>query len=300
MPAHSYPRLLTLGLILLLLLDISLPISVGLLPGAGCANCSLTDVLSYWPLTPQGSLPPYYYLGESSFDLFCMASARGLLFLCLLCRLRSYHASARPTNTPLLQPLQLGVAPSDSSSPPPPPRLLGVLSSAARGITLLHCSLKGFARLLQSGDSKGAGFGLLLQAGSTPPPLEFWVLVIGALLISQGEGTIFSLLHGKRKPTGGFSEAPSRKGKASSEEEEAADSANLVKQAYLKRTSPGRRETKSLRYCAGLMRADWKLLLLAYVSLIFAAAGESSVPLLYGKVAADLDRQSSILHLIYT
>jgi len=64
----------------------------------------------------------------------------------------------------------------------------------------------------------------------------------------------------------------------------AAEAANAVKEAYCKRTAPSADEVQAMRYCFRLMRRDWKLLLLAYVSLILAAAGESSVPLLYGKV----------------
>ena len=51
---------------------------------------------------------------------------------------------------------------------------------------------------------------------------------------------------------------------------------------YVESTEP--KETRPVAYILRLMRPDWHLLLLAYSSLIVAAAGDATVPLLYGRV----------------
>ena len=286
--------------------DIALPSTLGTVPGPGCINCTFGPFVSRaWPLTPQGHQSvPHFYLGESCFDLFCLALCR-LVAFAMLCGL--LVPRARPAVAPLLQPLHVqDEVPPDVHEPGPSekngtsnrarlsPRAHRYLGRALAAIALIYSSVKGFARLVQSGYGHGVGYGLLYRHGTTPPELEFWICVVGSAVIAEIEcrlhdrlvaGADFGRFGSDSKEAGG-SAAGSTKGKkgAKSAADEAADAANEVKIEYCKRTDPPKEEVKSMHYCMRLMSRDVHLLALAYTSLIIAAAGESAVPYLYGKV----------------
>ena len=138
-----------------------------------------------WPQTPQGAKLARFYLGESCFDLFCLAFGRLATFAALVWLLRSRRIPARLATVPLLQPLHLQEPNTLAESPAvKPPRVtvarLCLACRVTAAVSLAYSSIKGFTRLLQSGYGKGAGFGLLLIEGTTPPELEFWLCVIGA------------------------------------------------------------------------------------------------------------------------
>ena len=216
------PRLLAFVLAFTLVLDVALPALLGTVPGPGCVDCTYglpsfmhkvrllepahpacclftaaRNVRQVWPQTPQSlDAPAKFYLGESCFDLFCLALGRLAAFATLAHLLRSRRSPVRQATAPLLQPLHLQEPDTPAESPAvKPPRVtaarLGLACRATAAATLAYSSAKGFARLLQSGYGKGAGFGLLLLEGTTPPELEFWCCLIGAALFAELEARCF-------------------------------------------------------------------------------------------------------------
>lgn len=310
-------------LALILIMDIVLPSTFGTVPGQGCivngANCSFGlpfFVQHVWPLTPQGpASAARFYMGESCFDLFVIACVRAAIFavLCL-----SLAVFARPVVSPLLEPLQVEGFPvteefshSRVLACSLSARVHRVAGRAIASVGLVYSSAKAFARLMQSGYGHGATLGLLYVPGTTPPEFSFWLCVGGAALLSEIECRIHNLLvsdadargifGGRRADTSstltlaGWS--GNGKDDAKSVADEAADAAKQVKTAYLKRTDPPKEEVRSMRYCMQLMSLDAHLLAVAYISLIVAAAGESAVPYLYGKVMPSVLRGCTLHQL---
>ena len=63
---------------------------------------------------------------------------------------------------------------------------------------------------------------------------------------------------------------------------QAEDPAETAKKAYLERTQP--EKIRSVRAILAMVRPDWHLLVFAYASLVVAAAGDTTIPFLYGQL----------------
>jgi len=63
---------------------------------------------------------------------------------------------------------------------------------------------------------------------------------------------------------------------------QAGDPAETAKKAYLERTQP--EKIRSVRAILAMVRSDWHLLVFAYASLVVAAAGDTTIPFLYGQL----------------
>ena len=144
-------------LVAVCVLDLALPLTLGVVPGPGC-DCAygLPFFLQHvWSDTSR------YLFGESSFDLALFALLRVVIvaFLSCLLRLRSRSAPRRPS--PLLEPLQLNATQqADETSAPrstfPSSRVLTLAARVTASATLVHACAKAFTRMVQSGYGKGA------------------------------------------------------------------------------------------------------------------------------------------------
>ena len=128
---------------------------------------------------------------------------------------------------------------------------------AVTAASWVHASTKAAARLLQSGSPEhGSGLGLLPLV-TTPPELEFWMTMLGAVALSELERWAFNRLSARAERSdgkggdgaedgggggsggggsgsGGGSSATTPKSAA----EAAADAAAEMKKQYVKRTEP--------------------------------------------------------------
>ena len=299
-------RVLYLGgsLATCLLIDVIVPATVGTVcaSGAACANVSHTPrdssggltsyALHVWPSIP-------YYFGASSLDLFGAASLRllGFALLTALClsrrkRTRTPRTLLEPLNAAVIaaergtaEAVEDGRGDDDARARAMSHRSTAWTAAAISAATWIHISGKALARLLQSGTGHGDGFHVLPLVTS-PPEMEFWACMLVALATSECERRLFvalsSAVHGKASvsehatATHPASAAAAPKSAA----ESAADASAEMKKAYVKSTEP--QEVQTVRLMLSMMAPDAHLLLLAYTSLIIAAAGESVVPWLYG------------------
>ena len=76
--------------------------------------------------------------------------------------------------------------------------------------------------------------------------------------------------------------AGGRRKRRSGAPKQAEDPAETAKKAYLERTQP--EKIRSVRAILAMVRPDWHLLVFAYASLVVAAAGDTTIPFLYGQL----------------
>ena len=235
----------------------------------------------------------HFLLGESSIDLLALAAARGLLApLVLLAGLRA--AGLRKVTTapsaespPLLEPLQLNAetrAVPDAAAPKRRrlPAVTSLRCSAAlMWVAVLYSSGKALARMLQAG--LGIHGGMLPVGGTTDPTeLLFWLtLSVGPVCACAEHALVLRLLR-KPGPAGADGAAKSARKSRGTEPKKAEDPAETAKKAYLERTQPD--DIRSVRAIMAMVKPDWHLLIFAYASLVVAAAGDTTIPFLYGQL----------------
>ena len=292
-------------LLTLLALDLLLVTSCATACGAG-SHCAPGDgetrlaqvsefVSHVWFVIP-------YRFGETSLD-FCLLSLwRVKIFLCIV--LLRARPKKKTASSPSLAPLEANGADSSSISTSTtttaPPRTITARTAGRAGlvvaaVSLLYSFAKPLARMLQSG-VQGPGSGSLPADGTTPGEVYFWIITLSTPILAYCEKITCDAVCAAIGPTdppldkskkgakkrghGGHGGNGGDGGQGGSQGE-AEDPASSIKSEYLERTSP---PVKTLRFTFGLMGPDGPLLCFAYSALIVAAAGESVVPLLYGKV----------------
>ena len=235
--------------------------------------------------------------GESTLDLWLLSLARSLLSLGLAAWVVRSRRQRR--ELPLLLPLQAGVVCEEGREDDRVEERKIAEEKVVRklGLGLLWLSvgwsaIKAFARLLQSG-VEGPGSGVLPLEGTTPQEPWFWAMLLagsGAVLLEYAALSLLTRSLGQADQSTMAKEGPAvdlaagggRLGSGRDGSKGEVDPMHGVKRAYLKDTMP---EVPSVsRHFLRLMRPDAHLLAFAGVSLVVAAAGESTVPFMYGRV----------------
>jgi ATP-binding cassette subfamily B (MDR/TAP) protein 9 len=90
------------------------------------------------------------------------------------------------------------------------------------------------------------------------------------------------LLLRKPGPAEGGEAKSSRKSSGRADPTKVEDPAETAKKVYLERTQP--EGIQSVRAIMAMVKPDWHLLVFAYASLVVAAAGDTTIPFLYGQL----------------
>ena len=247
--------------------------------------------------TDTSWLHQHFLLGESTLDLVGLALLRALLMplLLLLARgaaARKVATSPAEDSPPLLEPLQLNAAArplsdgAEGGAKPKKRRLPKVTplrcSLALAAISIIYSGAKALARMLESG--LGTGGGMLppvSEGGTTPSELWFWLALSAGPCAAWIEYMLFeSLLPKAAGAADGEGGKAAKSGTDKAKEKE--DPAEAARKAYLERTNP--KMVRSIRSIFRMTRPDWHLMAFAYASLTVAAAGDTSIPFLYGQL----------------
>ena len=283
-PAARASRLAGMAFVLIIALDVA---------GAlifGTAMKPATYFTDTW-------LHQHFLLGESTLDLVGLALLRALLMpvLLLLARCaaaRKVATSPAEDSPPLLEPLQLNAAArplsdggAEGGAKAKKRRLPKVTplrcSLALAAISIVYSGAKALARMLETGlGTKGGMLPPESEGGTTPSELWFWLALSAGPCAAWIEHTFFQRL--LPKAAGAADGDGDKAAKPSTDKAKAEDPAEAAKKAYLERTNP--KKVRSIRSILRMTRPDWHLMAFAYASLTVAAAGDTSIPFLYGQL----------------